>query len=416
MDIGDNQNIPIFKTKKIMKLFNKLIISLITLLSFTVGAQNKKWKCIDKEGNELFTVEAKRVYPFQNDRARIYKKAIVKNKWISSYGFINIKGETVIPCNFDKAKDFYGPITWVRAHGEEYYDLIDVHGKVIPTGFKYDRVGSFYEWQKDITAVYKDKKMGFVNTEGEEVIPCKYYGSNSFNEGLACIAKHGIDLYGYINKKGEEVIPLDIKQTGVAPFKNGKARAYKNGRTVLIDKTGKVVFDTEKGNIQSVSDDLVLVFTEKNRKGWGWLNFDNEFVIQPEYDHAINFNESGYAVVEKNGLKGLINKQGEVLLDFKYKTIYAEVETDGFIAAVYPSDEPIALINQKIDYFDDKLNKVVLPEGVKYVYPAGGSAMMKFVDHAKKVGYMDRDFNIVIEAQYKRGKQFSQGMAFVLEE
>lgn len=83
--------------------------------------------------------------------------------------------------------------------------------------------------------------------------------------------------YGFINEKGEEVIPLKFMQTGTSYFSNGLARASVGGKTVLIDTTGAIVFKTEKGNIQGHYFGLISVITKPNRKGWGWVNFKNEF-------------------------------------------------------------------------------------------------------------------------------------------
>lgn len=395
-----------------MRFTITLLIFLIFSSSYSVYSKNKTWKCINEKGETIFTIEAISVYEFSNGLARVYKNTLVNNQWITGYGFVNKKGEVVIPCNLEKADDFYGPVTWVKTKGSKYFDLMDKTGKIISTEKKYERVGNFYEWQTDISAVYKDKKMGFVNTEGQEIIPCKYYGSNAFTEGLACVSLYDSEMYGFIDKQGKEVIPLKFKQTGTSSFKNGMARAQVNGKTVLIDKKGDVVFRTDKGNIQGVSGDMILVFTKPNRKGWGWLSFENEFVIDPIYEHATNFNESGYAMVEKNGLYGLIDKKGNILLDHKYQSIYSEVEEDGYISAVYPSDEPKSLMETDKDLFDASFQPIQLDDEVTYLFPAGGGSLMKFKGNNGKIGYMNRNFEITIPAQFDRVQSFSEGLAW----
>ncbi len=89
--------------------------------------------------------------------------------------------------------------------------------------------------------------MGFVNTQGVEVIPCKYLRSRISSQGLtsSCLAIFEKGEYGFINEKGEEVIPLKFIQTVTGDFSNGLARAAVGGKIVLIDKTGAIVIKTD---------------------------------------------------------------------------------------------------------------------------------------------------------------------------
>ena len=83
----------------------------------------------------------------------------------------------------------------------EGYGYIDKTGKeVIPCRF-YD-TGGFYE---GLARVWLDDKWGFIDKTGKEVIPCIYDGADNFREGLAIVELDG--KYGYIDKSGKEVIP-----------------------------------------------------------------------------------------------------------------------------------------------------------------------------------------------------------------
>ena len=65
----------------------------------------------------------------------------------------------------------------------------------------YDELGPFNE---GYAAVRRGKKWGYINTKGEEVIPCSFDAADIFSEGLAAVSKS--DKLAYINTKGEEVI------------------------------------------------------------------------------------------------------------------------------------------------------------------------------------------------------------------
>lgn len=392
--------------------------ALLLLLLFTglsSQAKNKTWTCINEDGDDIFSIEAIYVGDFHNGLAVVYKNTLVNNQWVTGNGYVNMRGEIIIPCDLDKAQDFKADVAWIKREDEAFYCLIDKTGKVLPTK-KYEKVGTFFESDLKRCAVYEDGKMGFVDEKGNEVIPCKYLGSSSssFSEGLASVALASSikGEYGFINRDGEVVIPLKFIQSGTSSFRNGLTRATIAGKTVLIDKEGSIAFSTKNGNIQGAHNGLILVITKSNRTGWGWVNSQDEFVINPIYDYAINFNEDGYAVVEKNDLKGMIDSSGKVILPLKYETIYCNISKDGYFCGVYPSTGGTSLANAKKDYFDADLNIIPL-ENVKYLMGADKGNRIAFANASGKMGYMDRKYQIVIPPLFAKVKTFSEGLSWV---
>ncbi len=392
-----------------------LVLILTVLLHFNSFGTNKTWTCINANGETMFRIEAMFVSEFKSGLAKVYKNTLVDNQWVTGYGFVNTKGEIVIPCTLKKANDFHANVTFVQFEGEDFYTLIDKNGRKIPCK-KYEKTQNFYPDRQSLCAVYEDGKMGFINELGVEVIPCKFLGSSMFSEGLAsvCLATSEKGEYGFINEKGEEIIPLKFIQAGVSDFSKGLARATVAGKTVLIDHTGNVVFKTDKGNIQGHNFGLISVITKPNREGWGWLNFKNEFVINPTYDYASNFNEDGYAIVERDGLKGAIDTTGKIVIPLRYETVYVDATTDGFLSGVYPSKGELSMANATKDYFGKDLKQVFLDD-VKFLTSAAGGELMIFSTLEGRLGYMNRKFEIVIPGQYSRAFNFSEGFAWVVD-
>lgn len=394
----------------------KLVLLSFLMVYISINAKNKTWTCINEDGQVQFTIEAINVYDFHSGLARVYKNTLVNNKWITGYGFIDKTGKVVIECNLDKANDFEGSVTWVKFKNQDYFTLINKKGTIIPTK-NYKKTGSFYSIDPSVSAVYENDKMGFIDTTGKEIIPCKYLGASSFNEGLANVCDYNSikGEYGYINKNGEEVIPLKFVQAGQSSFNNGLARASVQGKTVLIDKKGAVAFKTAKGNIQGHNLGLILVFTKPVRKGWGWINFKDQFVIKPEYDHAENFSDEGYAIVERNGLVALIDTTGKTIIDFKYETIYADYAKDGYYMGVYPNKEATSMLNSKKDYYNADF-LLINTDNIKYIYSADGGELVPFLAANDKTGFLNRQFKIVIQPVYAKARAFSEGVAWVLKE
>lgn len=86
-----------------------------------------------------------------------------------------------------------------------------------------------------------DGKWGFINKEGEEVIPCKYDDVKPFHEGMATVWKESNDIYkcGFINKEGEEVIPC--KYDVVYDFYEDMAVVSLNGKFGIFNRMGTEV-------------------------------------------------------------------------------------------------------------------------------------------------------------------------------
>lgn len=63
-------------------------------------------------------------------------------------------------------------------------------------------------------------------------------------------------------------------------------------------------------NVRSFSEGLAPVQAQSGR--WGFINERQEWVIQPRFDEAREF-QSGKAAVRQNGKWRFVNKQGEWL-------------------------------------------------------------------------------------------------------
>lgn len=100
---------------------------------------------------------------------------------------------------------------------------------------KYDQCSN--KFSSGLAKVQKDFKYGFIDRNGELVVPLKYDYAYDFSEGLAIVRKG--KYFGYINSKGKEVIPL--KYQSALPFQNGEALVVKDGTPYNIDKKGNII-------------------------------------------------------------------------------------------------------------------------------------------------------------------------------
>lgn len=143
------------------------------------------------------------------------------------------------------------------------YGFIDKQGNtVIPC--KYDWAGSFSE---GMAPVELNGKWGFIDKQGNMVLPFKYDIAESFSESLARVGLNG--KYGFIDKQGNMVIPC--KYDGAYPFSEGLARVGLNGKWGYINTRGDW-FDTEaegrKWLVQPLFSEFAKTYVESRVNAW----------------------------------------------------------------------------------------------------------------------------------------------------
>jgi|GEM_PF-1510341 len=201
------------------------------------------------------------------------------------YGYINRKGELIIPFIYDNALDFKEGYASVEK-GDKY-GYIDKEGNIV-IPFIYDYADSFSE---GLAVVEINGKYGLIDKLGYEKISIIYEDAKEYSEGLAAVKKNG--RYGYINKYGNEQIPFiyeDAKE-----FSEGLAAVKENGRYGFIDKFGNK-------HIPNIYDDAYKFYNGRacveQQKGEGCINKSNQIVI-PLCHRFIEFLNNGYIYVER---------------------------------------------------------------------------------------------------------------------
>ncbi len=141
---------------------------------------------------------------------------------------------------------------------------------------RYDQIDDFSE---GLAAVRRDGKWGYINLQGEEVIPCQFsddFPPGQFSEGLACVVDDRNEAdkklwnkrVGFINTKGEWVLTGDYFTESpnigsvweevshkLPSFKDGKCAVWNTGTQEAFDDNEIKLVDT-KGTIHEVSDSI----------------------------------------------------------------------------------------------------------------------------------------------------------------
>jgi hypothetical protein len=179
---------------------------------------------INTKGEVIFQLEERYGFPvgasFRQNRI-----PVIKPTW--EYVFFNLAGELAIDAQYEKAWSFGEGWAGVEDLANPGIYFIDTAGNKVaqlPEGYRLiDNSGICFS--EGLIAVMNKQtgKMGFMNKNGEIVIPCTFDQVGNFNEGKAYAAmitntymnQVGKNRIGYINQEGEWVIELSSEKANL---------------------------------------------------------------------------------------------------------------------------------------------------------------------------------------------------------
>lgn len=172
-------------------------------------------------------------------------------------------------CHKDVSSTIFGTLSQVNEGNENSNELKNRINSDL-----YDYRGTFCD---EIAKITKNGKYGWINENGEVIIPCIYDFAFDFSEGMASVKKD--DKYGYIDKSGNVIIGFCYDFGGM--FNDGMACVCKDGK-------------------------------------WGWIDKEENKKIELIYDGVSFELENGVICVKKGNGYGCIDRSGNVVIDFIY--------------------------------------------------------------------------------------------------
>ncbi len=268
---------------------------------------------------------------------------------------------------------------------------------VVEPTLKYDNVSSFSE---GFAVVEKDKKYGYVDQNGKEVVPPIYYSAGSFSDGVAVAYSKDDCTWHIIDKTGNVKAQLKGYDNVGYSFSNGFIQVEKDDKYGLADATGKEVIPPTYDRIYGFNEGLARV--EKDDK-YGFVDSTGKEVVPFIYRSAGDFNE-GLAYVQKDGRYGYIDKTGNIVIPLNFTS--AIDFSDGLAVVGYGNniwyiiDKTCDIKNTK-ELLTQYTNVTGFKEGFVEVYKDG------------KHGFVDQTGREVVPPIYDYVQDFSEGFAQV---
>ena len=310
---------------------------------FTIVYNDGSPSCVDKSGKELSIGDYSFILDFNDGMAVVNRD--------NKYGFIDTSGKEVIPCAYEEATSFSEGYAFVKKDGK--YMQIDKSGKILNT-FNYENIREFHDGLAMVSKKSgNDILSGYIDTKGNEVIPCIYTSYSDFSEGLAAVEKDGI--YGFVDKKGNSTFDLkdeEVKKIIQAKIQEKEEKRKQEEEERRIEEEKRRI--EEENKPQNVfyrlakSGDYVWSYDFHKDVGYGGREHSCIFFFYPESPTTgrLSYNElhwnddpssyfygvhtAFYTVTDENIIRAtLVRNQGDPRYFKENQTILLRMEKNG---------------------------------------------------------------------------------------
>lgn len=326
-------------------------------------------------------------------------------------------------------KIFYKPeFSWISHFIDDRANIIKdsipgliFRNKTIKYFPEYDAT---YWHEGEIGIAVKNKKYGFINLNGEVIIPLIYDDAFPFFKNIASV-KIG-DEWVYIDKKNELIkIPfhktdyhavLESRVVIYDTLNKSNINKFNNTTFSIIEYLNKIKTPNYKRKIYDLKSKTISDFNQfqdisglyingymrvYNNKKFGALNIRNKFNIPVEYEEISEY-QNGYFLVKKDKW-GIIDKKNNVIIPLIYDKIFKV------------SDKLIRVeVNQKSGYIDLK-NNIIIDFQYDFDLNSDFSNGLAMVKKNGKYGYINKKGKLIIPLIYEKALSFKNNKAIILD-
>ncbi len=347
---------------------------------------------------------------------------IIRINKSSGYGFINDKGDTIIPLGkyqFLNPIDEKGMIFATNHKGKSGF--IDIKENII-IPFIYDKLGVF---SCNLAFAKKNRFFGYLNRKRETIVDFQFSEAGYFNKsGIAEVKKKS--GYGLIDTLG--VFKIDCiydnidydheNQLAIVKKNNKWAFYFKNTETItdfefdeIIKTSNRIPEKRHYSSVKDLSFNRNLALVKKNNQ-FSLIDKDlKEIVKYGTYDYINPMNCYGFSIVRNHNKYGIIDSLGKLKVPLIYDLISTEpaisygnefttflVEKNGKYQILNSSAE--LEIKKSFDKVDAILDNYYLAYEGNLVYLIDDNG--KVVSNKYK-GYYDFDEGFIVRLGNKMG-------------
>lgn len=258
--------------------------------------------------------------------------------------------------------------------------------------------------------LYKNGKVGIINTKGETVIKPEYNYIQLPNPEKAVFICSNSDKTVTLNENGQEIFNNYDEVTAISvtgtigdiPFEKAVLRYKQNGLYGLINLDGKVITKPIYEKIESVpykEGELLVQQDGKqgviNAKGVDLVKIKYDSIVGDGYYNQVDYKEAGYIVgikQENKMLYGYLNNQGKEVLKNEYDEISRLTNTkDKNVYLITTQNGKKGLVKNNKKVLENKYDQMEYDSTIELVK----------VKKDELYGICNLDGNVILNTEYK---------------
>ena len=391
-----------------------------------------------------FNKKEKYVYDIEKVTDVKYNTIRIDNR----YGVIDEQGNIIIEPNYDiiqipnPSKPVFICMSDYNTDAHEYETnkVLNDKKEQILTGYQSvqaiptETTEDGIPFEKTVLKYKKDGKYGLMDFEGKEITEPIYddISAVTYKEGMFLVEQN--EKLGIINLNGVTVIDVEYDVITVDNYYNVDTKYQKTGFIVCkigdngyrygyIDYKGDKLLDTEYTEISRITDinDDNNIYLIAYKDGQAGVLKNKTKVIDYEYESIIyNANNDAF-IVQRNGKKGVVDRNGDIRIEPQYSTLiwngeYINVKLedgtekvldengnevkDGYISRTHTSDGKYSIVYGDDDIYKiiDNDGNVVIDNGYSYIEDIGNNYYI--VASSQKNGIIDLSGKSVVDLKY----------------
>lgn len=308
---------------------------------------NNVYLMVEKNGQAGLIKNKDIIVECQNEEIEYNRKnQVFAIKRALKYGVVDMNGNSVLPVEYDDIWFISENINVKK--GDETYIYTAKGEKIENT--EYSAIIETENKQFKITI--KNEKYGIASLDNIEIVNNKYqYIEYAYNNYFIVTEDEKV---GVLNELGEEKVGFNysviqkVKNTNVLQAINTDTKIidFYDANMIKIYTVSDATVYSEDGYIKILSDNDRKYF-DKNGKElsnkeifksnklfasskdgkWGFVDSEDNIIVEDKYDMVTEFNEYGFAGIRLNEKWGVVDKDGNVIVEPKYENIdWAEPE------------------------------------------------------------------------------------------
>ena len=311
----------------------------ITSKDYFAAFQNNKWGIIDSTGAVVIDPSYQEMMVVPNSKKDVFLCTFDVNYETGEYSTkaLNSKNEEIFT-QYNQVEplqvvDKNGQVSYIsnalKVQKDGKYGFIDLDGNELQP-CQYDSISTL-EGKQDVIKVQKDGKYGLVDVKGKELIPIQYADIKTLkaDDTTNYLVQNDEGKYGIVSNSNQVVLEpnydeiKDVYTSNYYVVQQGEAEKLirKDGTDVLT--TG---FDEITGILKNEENGVIFKQNEK----YGIMNMSGEVTLNPTYDD-LKEAKTGIFIAKQGGKYGIIDLAGAEKLGFTYQSLNYYEKADLYV-------------------------------------------------------------------------------------